>query len=176
MRLTKTLTAVTAAVALAALTGCGSDAKGDDLGLPSAGDIAAVEKFVNQYAQCAHPRKAAAEGTEGILTDEAKDPEWSIKDREVCDDGAHEVVTLLSISDMAKFQAANLKASQNGKNYKALVGKDFAVVPAGDETVKKLVDAKLLLLTCGGKYEIPGGFKKHAGMAEGCVLTDYVRS
>ncbi|RPF41325.1 hypothetical protein EDD96_5122 [Streptomyces sp. Ag109_G2-6] len=176
MRLTKTRTAVTAAVALVALTGCGSDAKDDGLGLPSAGDIAAVEKFVNQHGQCTNLRKTSAEGTEGILTDEAKEPEWSIKERAVCDDGAHQVITLLSISDMAKFQAANLKAAQSGKNYEALVGKDFAVVPAGDETVKKLMDAKLLLLTCGGKYEIPGGYKKHAGLAEGCVLTDYVRS
>lgn len=176
MRLIKTLTVMTAAVAMTALTACGSDAKDDGLGLPSAGDMASVEKFVNQHAQCTNLRKVSSEGTEGILADEAKDPEWSIKERAVCDDGAHQVITLLAISDMAKFQAANLKASQNGKNYEALVGKDFAVVPAGDETVKRLMDAKLLLLACGGKYEIPGGYKKHAGLADGCVLTDYVRS
>lgn len=177
MRLSKALTtAATAVVALTALTGCGSDSKDDGLGLPSAGDIASIEKFVNQHTQCNHLRTSWKQDPEGILTEEAKDPAWAIKGRGVCDDDGNDIITLLAISDMAKFQAENRKAAQNGKDVEALVGKNFAVVPVGDDSVKKLMDAGLLLMTCGSDYEIPGGYKKHAGLAEGCVLTDYVRS
>ncbi|MCX4527024.1 MULTISPECIES: hypothetical protein [unclassified Streptomyces] len=177
MRLPKALTtAATAVVALTALTGCGSDAKDDGLGLPSAGDLASVEKFVNQHAQCNNLRTKKAEGTEGILTDEAKDPAWAIKERGVCNDADGDIVTLLAISDMAKFQAANHKAAQDGKVVNVLAGKDFAVVAVGGDSGKKLMDAGLLLLTCASNYEIPSGYKKHGGLVEGCVLTDYRRS
>ncbi|MGW0364340.1 hypothetical protein [Streptomyces sp. NPDC002990] len=177
MRLSRTLTAGAALVALASLTGCGGGGDGttDDLGLPSAGDIASIEKFINQHAQCKN-LMGEDEG-EGLLEDEAKDPAWAIKERAVCKDASNRVITLLAISDMAKFQATNRKAVANNKDAEVLVGKNFAVVPVGDHTVKALMDAKMLLLTCNpDNYKIPGGYKQHKGLAEGCVLTDYIRS
>lgn len=176
MRLSKTLTAAAALIALASLTGCGgNDEAGggstSDLGLPAAGDMASIEKFINQHAQCNNVRPFDDEGT-GLLEKEAADPAWAIKERAVCDDGSHQTITLLAISDMAKFQATNVA----GKKYEALVGKNFAVVPEGDTTVKALMDAKMLLLVCKGDYEIPSGYKQHKGLAEGCILTDYARS
>lgn len=199
MRLAKTLTAAaTAVLALTALTGCGGDADtgGDDLGggagisgisggapkeggapkdgpdLPSAGDMASIAKFVNQHAQCNNLQPFDDEGS-GLFEKEAKDPAFAIKERAVCHDGTHNVITLLAISDMAKFQAAN----RDGKKYEAVVGKDFAVVPEGDSTVTALMAAKMLLLTCDANdYQIPSGYKQLKGLAEGCVMTDYVRS
>ncbi|MGW0752989.1 hypothetical protein [Streptomyces sp. NPDC002587] len=181
MRLSRTLTAGAALIAFASLTGCGGDSDGgsggkgatDDLGLPAAGDIASIEKFVNQHATCSNLR-TDDEGKQHWET-LAKDPAWAIKERALCDDGANQRVTLLAISDMAKFQAANRKASEGGKNNKALIGKDFAVVAEGDDTGQALIKAKMLVLTCSGDDQIPGGFKQHKGLAEGCILTDYNR-
>ncbi|MCY0961744.1 hypothetical protein [Streptomyces sp. H27-H5] len=177
MRLSRTLMAGAALIALASLTGCGGDGDAGgggstgDLGLPAAGDMASIEKFVNQHAQCNNLRPSDDEGS-GLLEKEAADPAWAIKERAVCDDGSHQTITLLAISDMAKFQAAN----NAGKKYEALVGKNFAVVPEGDTTVQALMNAKMLLLVCKGGYEIPSGYAQHKGSAEGCILTDYARS
>ncbi|MET9320865.1 hypothetical protein ABZX75_11865 [Streptomyces sp. NPDC003038] len=176
MRLSRTLTAGAALVALVSLTGCGGGGDGatDDLGLPSAGDIASIEKLVNQYATCDNLRpRDEKEDRWGTL---AKDPAWAIKERARCDDDSNQNITLLAISDMAKFQAANRKASEGGKNNEALIGKNFAIVAEGDETGQALMKAKMLILTCSGDYPIPGGYKQHKGLAEGCVLTDYNRS
>ncbi|WP_405491514.1 hypothetical protein [Streptomyces sp. NBC_00096] len=179
MRLSKSITAGAALVALVALTGCGgggdkgsSGPSKDDLGLPAAGDMASIEKFINQHAKCTNLRPVDEEG-KGLLEKEAKDPAWAIKERAVCDDGSRQTITLLSISDMAKFQATN----RAGKKYEALVGKNFAVVPTDDGTVKALMNAKMLTLTCDPDgYQIPSGYKQHKGLVEGCILTDYNRS
>ncbi|MFE9564093.1 hypothetical protein ACFYM0_23630 [Streptomyces sp. NPDC006487] len=196
MRLSRTLAATaTAVLVLAALTGCGGDAgeSGEDLGggagisggapkddgapkdgadLPSAGDMASIEKFINQHAQCNNLQPFDEDGS-GLFEEEAKDPAFAIKERAVCHDGSHNVITLLVISDMAKFQAAN----RDGEKFEVIVGKNFAVVPEGDNTVTALVAAKMLLLTCDpNDYQIPSGYKQLKGLAEGCVMTDYVRS
>ncbi|MEV7173135.1 hypothetical protein AB0O18_25970 [Streptomyces sp. NPDC093224] len=173
MRLTRTLTAAAALVALTALTGCGGD-PADDLGLPAAGDIASIQKLINQHALCDNLRPDD-EGKSRWKTF-AQDPAWGIKERALCDDGSSNRITLLSISDMAKFQAANRKASEGGKNHEVLLGKDFALVPEGSETNQALLKAKLLVLVCSGAYEIPSGFQQHKGLADGCILTDYNRS
>ncbi|MFE0579108.1 hypothetical protein [Streptomyces sp. NPDC058874] len=173
MRQTRTLAAAAALVALTALAGCGGD-PADELGLPAAGDIASIQKLINQHAVCDNlrPDDEGKDRWEAF----AQDPAWAIKERALCDDASNRRITLLSISDMSKFQAANRKASEGGKNHDVLLGKDFALVPEGNRTTEALLKAKLLVLTCSGAYEIPSGFKQHKGMADGCLLTDYSRS
>ncbi|MET7907974.1 hypothetical protein ACFYS7_08390 [Streptomyces avermitilis] len=165
-----------ALVALALLTGCGSDdkTKAADPGLPSAAGMASVESFVTQHASCQHPRTGPAydanhEGeNDSWGVEEAADPSWGIKERSVCTDESGHPVTLLTVPDMKKFQTA---AKKNGERF--LVGRNFSVVPVGDATGQELTKSGLRFLTCDPGFTPPSGSRKEPGLVDGCVLSDH---
>ncbi|WP_137993573.1 hypothetical protein [Streptomyces vilmorinianum] len=175
MRLSKTLAAgAVALTALVTLTGCGDDggdaAAGPLSGLPQANTMAELQKFITGTgAQCSELRPSDVDG----MIDESKDPAWSIKEREVCDDD----LILLLIDDMAKFQEATAKAEANGGfGRDFLIGQNFALTAVGDEASQLLMQGGLTRMSCnpGDRESLPTGFTAKDGLAKGCFTTDYM--
>ncbi|MFD9378926.1 hypothetical protein ACFWBH_25905 [Streptomyces sp. NPDC059999] len=180
MRLTKTFTAVTVAVALTALTGCGGQGEGGPLsalGLPKADSIAGIERLINNGGTC---RELEA-GRMGKDADKRlKEPAFAVKETATCKDEQGEYATLLLLSDMKKFQEANQKALQGDADFDSsyFVGQDFAVIPGSDDGAKGLKQAGLFLMACKAKFkaEIPSGYKVNEELVKGCFVTDYLPS
>lgn len=183
MRLSRTLTAGAALMALASLTGCGGEAVAGSGGksLPKAKDVAAMERFVSQYTRCGNLKTDATLGKYSETTSQFEDlPKGTgagVKERAFCI-AERGPMALVAISDMKKFQLA-LKANEAaGKENDAvaLVGADFAVVPTDGDTTRALKASGLLTASCSAKYnsQIPSGYTKREGSAEGCVMTDYI--
>ncbi|MFG2487641.1 hypothetical protein ACGFSI_33440 [Streptomyces virginiae] len=185
MRLSRTLTAGAALMALASLTGCGGGgeaaAGSGGKSLPKAKDVAAMERFVNQYTPCTDLETNPPEGRHGgtQFEDVPKGAGAGVKEQMYCDaDRGH--MALVAISDMKKFQQA-LKANDTagkGGDAAALVGVDFAIVPTDGDTMHALKSSGLLLASCSAEFnsEIPSGYTKNKGKVEGCITTDYLPS
>ncbi|MCZ7415003.1 MULTISPECIES: hypothetical protein [unclassified Streptomyces] len=172
MRIRQGCAAGAAAVAaLATLSGCGDDGPMSGMGLPKAGDMAAIEQFVNENTGC-YGLKVGSGG--GTMDDEALDASWGIKERAVCEDQQDRDITLLAIGDMEKFQAATMKAEVEGDTKRFLVGQDFAVVPEGDTAARELHVAGLVLFTCEKGFEVPSGYQQEKPLVDGCTLTNFV--
>lgn len=172
MRLKRTAAVLGAAlVSLVALTGCGSS-WGEDAGLPAAGDMAAIEKLVGAHTMCSDLRTGT--GDSGVMGLEAKDPQWAVKERGVCGNDASDTLTLLSVSDMEKFQRANKQAAAAGHDTRFLLGQDFAVVAGDPAAAKALMDSDVLLFTCAKDFKVPDGYRDEKLLVDGCALTDYL--
>ncbi|MFF5972524.1 hypothetical protein ACFY7C_13500 [Streptomyces sp. NPDC012769] len=172
MRLQRTAAVLGAALtALVAVTGCGST-WGEDLGLPSAPDMAAIEKLVAAHTMCSDLRSGTNDG--GAMGLEAKDPAWAVKQRAMCGDDARDTVTLLSLSDMEKFQRANKDAAARGQGRRFLIGQDFALVAGDDATAKALLKSEVMLFTCEKGFKVPDGYRNEKPLVDGCALTDYL--
>ncbi|MER7518122.1 hypothetical protein [Streptomyces sp. NPDC126499] len=172
MRLQRTAAVLGAALtALVAVTGCGST-WGEDVGLPSAPDMAAIEKLVAAHTMCSDLRPGTSGS--GALAAEAKDPAWAVKERAVCGDDARDTLTLLSLSDMEKFQEANKAAAAKGQGGRFLIGQDFALVAADEATAKALLKSEVLLFTCEKGFKVPDGYRNEKLLVDGCALTDYL--
>lgn len=189
MRLPKSLALVAALMALTALSGCGDDngdGPSDDLKLPAADDMASVVKIVNEHAQCGDLRKGSeGSGDSGddqvdlsYLSEESADPDWAISERAVCKDAEGGQITLLTVSDMTKFQraASEAEAKDDGKEF--LVGQNFAVVPTGGDTIRQLMTGGLFFMSCDPdrRSDVPSGYQTHEGRAKDCFMTDYIAS
>ncbi|MEU6313467.1 hypothetical protein [Streptomyces sp. NPDC047014] len=179
MRLTKTLTAAAALIALTALTGCGDGEGALDEGiggkkLPKAKDVAAMERFVNTYTVCKDLETEATAG-EAAKDAFAKMPAGGVKERAFCEAERGEPIVLLTVSDMKKFQKGLKEKVAAGQYGGALVGADFAVVPEATVTTRALKSSGLLILSCMPDFnsKIPSGYTKREGGVEGCVMTDY---
>ncbi|MFB7861862.1 hypothetical protein [Streptomyces sp. NPDC056069] len=174
MRLQRTTAALGAAlVSLVLLTGC-SSSWGEDAGLPEAGDMGAIEKLVGSHTMCSDLRTGA--GDSGTMGPETKDPAWAIKERGVCGDDARDTVTLLSVSDMEKFQETAKKAAETGHATRFLLGQDFALVAGDEPTAKALLKSDVLLFTCEKGFKVPDGYRSEKLLVDGCALTDYLPS
>ncbi|MFJ7067117.1 hypothetical protein [Streptomyces sp. NPDC101115] len=172
MRLPRTAAALGAALtALVALTGCSSDSWGEDAGLPAAGDMAAIEKLVGARTMCSDLRTGVAGGT---MSEESRDPAWAVKERGVCGDDARDTLTLLSVSDMEKFQQSAKKAAAAGHATGFLLGQDFAVVTPDPEAAKALMASDVLFFTCEKGFKVPDGYRSEKLLVDGCALTDYL--
>ncbi|MFF5705203.1 hypothetical protein ACFY7H_22275 [Streptomyces sp. NPDC012794] len=84
--MSRTLTAGTALIALASLTGCGSEeaeAGSGGKALPKAKDVAAMERFVNQYTTCRALQTNPLEGRHGetLLEDVPKGAGAGVKEQ-----------------------------------------------------------------------------------------------
>ncbi|MEU1186882.1 hypothetical protein [Streptomyces sp. NPDC005859] len=167
-------------IAVTAMAGCGSDDDSAGSGLPKASDIASVVSYVSTYTPCqdlktgddydnTHEGEQDSEPyNESWGKDEAKDDSWGIKERAVCSDKAGNPITLLTVSDMKKFQAATKK---NDEVF--LVGQDFALVPESESSGEFLRQSTLMLLKCDPDFSVPSGYKKEPGLVDGCVLSNY---
>ncbi|MEV5973592.1 hypothetical protein [Streptomyces sp. NPDC051921] len=172
MRLQRTAAALGAALtSLVVLTGC-SSSWGADAGLPEAGDMAAIEKLVGSHTMCSDLRTGV--GDSGAMGSEAKDPAWAIKERGVCGDDARDTVTLLSVSDMEKFQQTARRAAAGGNGTRFLLGQDFALVAHDESTAKALLKSDVLLFTCEKGFKVPDGYRNEKLLVDGCALTDYL--
>ncbi|THA83181.1 hypothetical protein [Streptomyces sp. A0592] len=182
MRLSKTLTAMTAAVALTTLTGCGGE--GDSgplatLGLPRADNMAAVEKLINGHVMC-RELEGGTKHLNEATTKKVNDPAFAIKESARCKDADGKRIYLLLVSDMKKFQEANKKAQETDEDFDSsyLIGQNIAIVPERDDTVRGLMQAKFALMSCDPKHkeDIPSGYKKDEPLVKGCIVTDYIPS
>ncbi|WP_405448478.1 hypothetical protein [Streptomyces erythrochromogenes] len=181
MRLTKTLTAVTAAVALTALTGCGGEADGGPLaafGLPKADDMAALEKLLNKNGPtCRELEPRTASDLEERLKDLSA---FAVKETATCKAGRDEFTSLMLLSDMKKFQEANKKALEADPDFDTsyFVGQNFAVAAGNDDAARRMKAAGLALMVCDPKFkaEIPSGYKISEELVKGCFVTDYLPS
>ncbi|MFD8145097.1 hypothetical protein [Streptomyces sp. NPDC059708] len=177
MRLTRTLTAVTAAVALTALTGCGGEADGGPLaalGLPKADDIGGIEKVINKGGTC---RELKVDDIAPDVDQRVKDPSFAVKQTASCKDERGKRATLLLLSDMKKFQEANKKTLEADPAFNTvyLVGQNFAVVPGGDDGAGGLRKAGLFTMSCDPKHRssVPGSSRISEELVKGCFVTDY---
>uniref|UniRef100_A0AAU2JTU7 Lipoprotein n=1 Tax=Streptomyces sp. NBC_00049 TaxID=2903617 RepID=A0AAU2JTU7_9ACTN len=181
MRLSRTLTAGAALVALATLTGCGEDGEAatgtDGKSLPKAKDVAAMVRFVNQYTVCKDLETEAKAGGSAKKAF-AKLPEGSgngVKERAFCEAERGQPIVMLTVSDMKKF-VAGLKAKEDaGEDGVAMVGADFAIVPGDNGTSTALKASGLLIASCKADFnsKIPSGYLKREGLVQGCLMTDY---
>ncbi|MGW0364341.1 hypothetical protein [Streptomyces sp. NPDC002990] len=186
MRLSRTLTAGAALVALASLTGCGGGEGQVDAGigsqptgpsLPKAKDVASMERFVNQYTVCKDLETEATAG-EAARTAFETVPEGAgagVKERAFCEAERGQPIVLLTVSDMKKFLLGLKAKEEAGKDGVALVGADFAVVPDDGGTVGALKSSGLLVASCKTDFnsKIPSGYIKREGTVQGCLMTDY---
>ncbi|MEU8622087.1 hypothetical protein [Streptomyces sp. NPDC048623] len=174
MRLKRTAPVLGATLAslasLVALTGCSGDGWGEDAGLPAAGDLAALEKLVSAHTTCSDLRRSSG----GPLSEQAADPAWAVKERAVCGDDSRDTVTLLTVSDMEKFQQANKAAAAHGKGVRVLLGQNFALSTADTPTARALLKADVLLFTCDKDFKVPDGYRNEKLLVDGCALTDYL--
>ncbi|MGW2016441.1 hypothetical protein [Streptomyces sp. NPDC001927] len=176
MRLTKTLAAgAVALTALVTLTGCGGDSAGGDngssadSGLPKASTMAELQKvIVGMGVQC----DALGPSNVTTMVAESKDPAWSIKERNVCDDD----IVLLLIDDMTKFQEAAAKAEAKGSVGKVLIGQNFALADLKKDTMRLLMQGGLPRMSCDQEERdsLPSGFTAKDGLAKPCFTTDYL--
>ncbi|MER6997525.1 hypothetical protein [Streptomyces sp. NPDC000410] len=169
MRIQRAITLGAALTALLTVSGCGSDSATENL--PSAGDMAAIEKFVNQYTGC--------QGLELDPEDEDEEStgkEWGIKERAECESGDGDDIVLLSIDNMQQFQNKTKEVSAEANDLAYLIGQDFALRPEDGDAVQALKPAGLLLFTCDKDFKVPSGYKNEKAMAEGCLMTDYIPS
>ncbi|MEU9713910.1 hypothetical protein [Streptomyces sp. NPDC047976] len=181
MRTSRTLTAGAALIALASLTGCGSEeseAGGGGKTLPKAKNVAEMERFVSQYTTCRDLETNKPEGRHGetLFENIPQGTGAGVKEQVYCDSEGGSIA-LVAVSDMKKFQQAlkaNEAAGNNGAAM-ALVGADFAVVPSGGDTTLALKPSGLLIASCNAQFnsKIPSGYKKNEGKVEGCITTDY---
>ncbi|MFD6877200.1 MULTISPECIES: hypothetical protein [unclassified Streptomyces] len=186
-RLSKSLTAAAALLALASLTACGGE--GDTGGLdgigaiegksnlPKAKDVASMVRFVNEHAVCKDLETEASAGG-AARASFAKLPEGTaggVKERAFCEADRGEPIVLLVVSDMKKFTQGLKAKKAAGEDGVALVGANFAVVPDDGDTARALTTAGMLLASCDAEFnsKIPSGFTKSKGAVEGCVLTDF---
>lgn len=171
MRRTRIAVLGAALTALVTVTGC-SSSWGEDAGLPKADGLAGIERIVGAHTMCSDLRAAPPSG---VMSVEAKDPAWGIKERAVCGDDARDTLTLLAVADMERFQEANKKAAAEGKGGSFLLGQDFAVI-ADDRGVsgKLLAEAEVLYFTCDKDFKVPQGHRQEKLLVEGCALTDYL--
>ncbi|QYX78515.1 hypothetical protein [Streptomyces akebiae] len=169
MRIKRALTAGTAALtALVFLTGCGGeDDPLADLGLPSASDMASLASLINEHAACQDLEDDPADWD--YMRDEARDPAWGIKERAHCFDENGDDITLFLLNDMQKFQDQSAKAEKQW-----VIGQDFAVAPVSDETGQALAPSKMMFLSCQPGFTTPSGYKKIDGLADGCVMSNYI--
>ncbi|MGW2204014.1 hypothetical protein [Streptomyces sp. NPDC001774] len=182
MRLSKTLAAgAVALTALVTLTACGGDSDGGgvggvsgggdkgssaDSGLPKAGTMAELQKFiVGTGARC----DAIGPANEVRMLEESRDPAWSIKERNVCDD----TTVLLLIDDMAKFQGAMAKAK--GSVGRILIGQNFALTNINRDG-QQLMQGGLTHLSCSqeDRDSLPSGFTAKDALVKPCFTTDYL--
>lgn len=171
MRLKRTAAVLGAALAsLVAVTGCAGDSWGEDAGLPAAGDLAAIEKLVSAHTMCSDLRRSS----DGPLSEQAADPAWAVKERAVCGNDSKDTVTLLSVSDMEKFQRANKAAAATGKGVQVLLGQNFALAAADEPTARALLKSDVLLFTCDKGFKVPDGYRNEKLLVDGCALTDYL--
>ncbi|MFF7180638.1 hypothetical protein [Streptomyces sp. NPDC008121] len=170
MRLKRTAVLGAALTALVTVTGC-SSSWGEDAGLAKAGDLAGVERIVSEHTLCSDLRAASGDGS---MNEEAKDPAWGIGQRAVCGDDREDTLTLLTVTDMEKFQKANRDAAAKGGGGRFLIGQDFALVPGDERVAQKLKDSGTLLFTCEKDFKIPDGYRQEELLVDGCALTDYL--
>ncbi|ANZ14244.1 hypothetical protein SNOUR_04620 [Streptomyces noursei ATCC 11455] len=69
---------------------------------------------------------------------------------------------------MRKFQTAVKKA-----NAPFAIGKNYAVVPVGDDQIEALSPSGLAFLTCAPDFSPPSGHRTEKALVDGCVLSDY---
>ncbi|MEU8518617.1 hypothetical protein [Streptomyces sp. NBC_01216] len=169
MRLKRTAVLGAALTALVTVSGCGS-AWGEDAGLPKAGDMAALERLVGQHTMCSDLRT----GVDGALSRESADPAWGIEARAVCGNDSRDTLTLLSVSDMEKFQKANKKAAAEGAGGRFLLGQDFALAADDTAVAEELKRSGVLLFTCEKDFVVPDGYRREKLLVDGCALTDYL--
>ncbi|WP_200307833.1 hypothetical protein [Streptomyces adelaidensis] len=168
MRLKQAATAGTAALAaLLLLTGCGEDDPMTDLGLPSASDMASLAHLINEHAACLDLEADPSEVD--YMREEARDPAWGIKERAHCVDDHNDSITLLLINDMQKFQEQSAKGEDEWD-----IGQNFAIAAENGETIHRLAASKMMTLSCDPDLTVPSGYKKIDGLADGCVMTDYL--
>ncbi|MFJ3841394.1 hypothetical protein ACIPY6_38615 [Streptomyces sp. NPDC090054] len=189
MRLSRTLIAGAALVAVASLTGCGGDGGGDVFGgpldgksLPKAKDIASMERFVNRYTVCKELETDATLGKHSEAAREfeglPKGAQAGVKERAFCEADRGQPIALVAVSDMKKFLVASKASEDAGNDASALVGADFAVVPTDSDTSQALKSSGLLVASCNANFnsKIPSGYTKSENIVKGCVLTDYIPS
>ncbi|MGW6063055.1 hypothetical protein [Streptomyces sp. NPDC055189] len=184
----------TAVLALAAVSGCGSEEGGgrnsaadgsgygqsagsggrlmdtEPKGRPGAATMADIETFVSQRTTCTDLHM------EDKDYDDEDDPDaesagklWGIQERAVCWDAQRNGVTLMSVDDMKSFQTQARKRGPAGY----LLGENFAV-QGGPTTRTGLKGSGLLALVCDPETEIPSGYTKEKGLVDGCTLTDFI--
>lgn len=180
MRLTKTLTAVTAAVALTALAGCGDDSGPlAALGLPKADNMAAIEKLINAHTTC-RELESGEQHLDEDLAKKVKDKAFAIKESATCKDEHGKKIYLLLLSDMKKFQEANKKALEADPDADTsyLIGQNFVAIGTADATNHQLKSAGLSMMSCepDRKAQIPSGYKTSEPLVKGCFVTDYFPS
>ncbi|MGV9890884.1 hypothetical protein [Streptomyces sp. NPDC003395] len=144
--------------------------------LPEASDMDALARHVDLFTSCKEVQPgpqydAAHDGSDAAWgAQEASDPSWGIKERAVCKDLEHPIALLL-ISDMRAFQTAAKKS-----NDRFAVGRNYAVVPVGDDQVQALSPSGLAFLTCDPDFSAPSGHRTEKALVDGCVLSDYFPS
>lgn len=144
--------------------------------LPEASDMDALARHVDLFTSCKEVQPgpqydAAHDGSDAAWgAQEASDPSWGIKERAVCTDLEHPIALLL-ISDMRAFQTAAKKS-----NDRFAVGRNYAVVPVGDDQVQALSPSGLAFLTCDPDFSAPSGHRTEKALVDGCVLSDYFPS
>ncbi|MFF9244358.1 hypothetical protein ACF1AL_36680 [Streptomyces sp. NPDC014801] len=144
--------------------------------LPEASDMDALARHVDLFTSCKEVQPgpqydAAHDGSDAAWgAQEASDPSWGIKERAVCKDLEHPIALLL-ISDMRAFQTAAKKS-----NDRFAVGRNYAVVPVGDDQVQALSQSGLAFLTCDPDFSAPSGHRTEKALVDGCVLSDYFPS
>ncbi|MFI7242201.1 hypothetical protein [Streptomyces qinglanensis] len=158
-----------------ALAGSDGDGTAGQPGaLPRAGNTASIAAYLNSYVSCGSatpgPQYDASEAPAAWGREEAADESWAIAQRGVCRDGNGRPIALLAVDDMKKFQTAARRDGGGG----FLVGQDFAVVPVGDSTIRRLEPSPLMFLNCEPDFTVPDGYTKQPGRVDGCVVTDYL--
>ncbi|MER6217326.1 hypothetical protein ABT213_25160 [Streptomyces sp. NPDC001674] len=165
---------MTAAVALGALTGCGSDS-GPLSSLPKADDMAALEKLVNAHSTC-RELQAGAQHLGEKDAQKVKDPAFAVKEAATCKGADGDKVKLFLVADMKKFQEANKKAQDSDEGFDSayVIGQNFAVVP-GSDNAKDFKSSGFAMMSCNPahKARIPSGYKVDEPLVKGCIVTDY---
>ncbi|POX52574.1 hypothetical protein C3489_17845 [Streptomyces sp. Ru71] len=135
-----------------------------------------LARYVDLFTSCKEVQPgtqydAAHDGSDAAWgAQEAADPAWGIRERAVCKDFEHPIALLL-VSDMRKFQTA---AKKNNDLF--AVGKNYAVVPVGDDQIQALSPSGLAFLTCDPDFSPPSGHRTEKALVDGCVLSDYFPS
>ncbi|MEV0976158.1 hypothetical protein [Streptomyces sp. NPDC049915] len=141
--------------------------------LSEASDMDTLSRYIDVFTSCKDvvpgAEYDAGHGAEDTAwgTQEAADPSWGIKERAVCKDFRHPIALLL-VSDMRKFQTAAKK-----NNDLSAIGRNYAVVPVGDDQIEALSPSGLAFLTCDPDFSPPSGHRTEKALVDGCVLSGY---
>ncbi|WP_286248761.1 hypothetical protein [Streptomyces graminofaciens] len=150
--------------------------------LPESDSVMAAGEYLQRFTTCERYSIDPAD-TRYYPMDEEFDESWGVRFRGTCGDGGNGYIRVFwtgTDEGMKQFQEAyrddiaeRVKTSPSaGIDGGFGIGRNFAVIAPGSDTLRDLSSSHLLVLNCNPNFEATGDVSTAPAEVDGCVLTD----